>query len=171
MNEPNTKPLPGKTALLRRIETGFEGILAAANALTDQDFERSVSTEWTVKDTLAHIASWEEILLRFHMNGEPFEQVIGLPGARYRETSFEQINAHLQKMTQSLSASEVRRKLHDTHAALLEALAGFPDEQLHQPHPELSTGEAAGLCWIDYIAANTYEHYEEHLPALPNTGS
>ena len=171
MNEPSTKPLPGKTALLRRIESDFEEILEAANTFDDQDLKRSASAQWTIKDTLAHIASWEEILLRFHMDGEPFDQVIGLPGARYRETTFEQINAHLQKVNQGLSASEVRRKLRDTHAALIEALATFPEDQLHQPHPKLSTGEAAGLCWIDYIAANTYEHYEEHLPALQNPGS
>ena len=166
MNEPNTKPLPGKAALLGRIEETFSQVQTALDALDEGAMIREVGGGWTVKDTLAHIAAWEEILLRFHLGGEPFDRVIDLSGAEYRKTSFDDVNAHLHEMHRGLASEQVRHKLLDTHAALLEALADFPEEQLHQPHPRLSTGPAAGVCWIDYIAANTYEHYEEHLKQL-----
>lgn len=166
MNEPSTKPLPRREALLQRIDEAFRPIAEALETMDDEAFERKAGGDWTVKDTLAHIASWERILLRFHLGGEPFDQVTGLPGASYRVTSFDEVNAHLHAVNRKLSADEVRTMLLQTHAKLMEALADFPEERLHQPHPELSTGEAASLCWIDYIAANTYEHIEEHMAEI-----
>jgi hypothetical protein len=166
MNEPSTKPLLGKNALLRQIEGAFVQVVEALDEMDEGAFQRQVGGGWTVKDTLAHIASWEMILLRFHLGGEPFEQVTGLAGAQYRVTGFETVNAHLLAANHELPAEEVRTRLLETHAALMKALADFPEENLHQPHPELSKGEAASLCWIDYIAANTYEHIEEHLAEI-----
>jgi hypothetical protein len=170
MNEPSTKPLPRKGALLQRIDSAFRPVAEALETMDDAEFERRVGGGWTVEDTLAHIASWEQILLRFHLGGEPFDQVTGLPGARYRVTSFDEVNAHLHEVNRKLSADEVRTMVLQTHAELMEALADFPEERLHQPHPELSTGEAASLCWIDYIAANTYEHIEEHMAEIKSAG-
>ena len=166
MNDQKTKPLPRKEALLGRIEHTFDQVITAIDALDEEAMGHEVGGGWTVKDTLAHIAAWEEILLRFHLGGEPFDQVIGLAGATYREISVDEVNAHLHENHRELSVEQVRRKLLDTHAALLDALADFPEGELYQPHPKLSQGEAASLCWIDYIAANTYEHYEEHLEQI-----
>ena len=166
MNEPNTKPLQSKDALLRQIESSFSQVTEVLNTSDDEALGRPVGGGWTVKDTLAHIAAWENILLRFHLGGEPFDQVIGMDGARYRVTGFDEVNAHLLETNRSLTAEQVRAFLLETHAALLKELVDFPVEKLHQPHPELSKGEAASLCWIDYITANTYEHIEEHLAEI-----
>ncbi len=166
MNEPNTKPLQSKETLLRQIEYSFSQVAEILNISDDQALEQPVGGGWTVKDTLAHLAAWENILLRFHLGGEPFDQVIGMDGARYRVTGFDEVNAHLLEMNRSLTAEQVRALLLETHAALMKELGDFPEEKLHQPHPDLSTGEAASLCWIDYITANTYEHVEEHLAEI-----
>ena len=90
----------------------------------------------------------------------------GYAGAVYRVTSYDEINAHLHARYKDMAPADVRRLLQETHARLVAALEAFPEDQLHQPHPGLSIGEASSLNWIDYIAANTYEHVEEHLAEL-----
>ena len=167
MNEENTKPLMGKDALLRRIQGAFEAVVQTLEQLDELALMEAVgSGGWTVKDSLAHIAAWERILIEFHLGGTPFDVVIGLKGALYRVTPYDDVNAYLHERYRDLSPSDVRQIVLDTHNELISVLEDFPDDSLYQPHPELSKGEAAGLNWIDYIAANTYEHYEEHLAEL-----
>ncbi len=167
MNEEKTKPLMGKAALLGRIQDTFEVVLQKLNQSDDLALLVTVgSGGWTVKDALAHIAAWERILFDFHIAGKPFDLVTGLRSAEYRVTSFDEVNAHLYNRFKDLSPADVRQLVLDTHHELMAVLEAFPEEDLYQPHPELSTGEAAQLTWFDYIAANTYEHYEEHLAEL-----
>ena len=162
-----TKPLMSKAALQKRIEDAHRELQRTVGAFDDEAMSKLVGEgDWTLKDVLAHIAGWEQILLKFHLGGEPFDQVIALKGAKYRVTSFDEVNAHLHRRYQALSAQETLRFLSDTHAQVMAALESFPEDQLHQPHPQLSTGASASINWADYIAANTYEHYEEHLASL-----
>jgi hypothetical protein len=162
--EPTTKPLMTKAALLQRIEAAYS-LLLQSYKLDSKDKNSSTAQEgkWSVKDTLAHIAGWEQILVRFHLSGQALEDVIQMEGAQYRVTSFDEINEHLYHRFAELTHEQVEKLLADSHNQVLEALEAFPEDQLHLPHPRLSVGEAASLNWIDYIAANTYEHYEEHL--------
>jgi hypothetical protein len=165
--ESKTKPLMTKKALMDRIELGFTELQRLARSL---DAEAAAKPHgegaWTVKDMLLHIADWEEIFVRFHLGGEPLDEVIGMEGAEYRVTSFDVINDHLFKRNQAFSLDQVKARLEETHQRFLEVLKTFPEEDLHQPHPRLSTGEAANLNWIDYIAANSYEHYQEHMAGI-----
>ena len=167
MNRETTKPLMGKAALLARIQAAYVSVHRILEDGEDQALLEAIgSGGWTLKDSLVHLAAWEMILLEFHLGGESFEAVTGYEGAVYRVTSYDDINAHLQARFRDMAPADVRHFVKDTHARLVAALEAFPEDQLHQPHPGLSVGEASGLNWIDYIAANTYEHVEEHLAEL-----
>lgn len=162
-----TKPLMSKDALLRRIGEAYEELQRVVNALDENSISQSIGGgEWTVKDLLAHLASWEDILVRFHIGGLAFDEVIGMEGAVYRHTPYDEINEHLFMRHQGLTFEAAMGYWTEIHSRLLGELDVFPEDQLHQPHPQLSSGKAAGLNWIDYIVANTYEHYEEHLASL-----
>ena len=162
-----TKPLMTKEALLNRIESAFSELQKVVGSFDEAAMIKPLGqSAWSLKDALTHIASWEEILVRFHLGGEPFDEVIEMEGAQYRITSYDDINEHLFKRFQSLSVDEARAYLLESHKRVLAALEAFAEEQLHRPHPVLSTGEAESVTWIDYITANTYEHYEEHIAEL-----
>jgi hypothetical protein len=157
----------GKAELLARIQGAYESVRHILEEEEDQALLEAVgSGGWTLKDSLAHLAAWEMVLLEFHLGGESFAAVTGFEGAVYRVTSYDEINAHLHARYKDMAPVEVRRFVKETHARLVAALEAFPEDQLHQPHPGLSVGEASGLNWIHYIAANTYEHVEEHLAEL-----
>jgi hypothetical protein len=162
-----TKPLMTKEALLKRIDQAFTELQRVTRSFDAEAAAKPLGeSAWTFKDILLHIAGWEEIFVRFHHGGEPLDQVIVMEGAEYRVTSFDAINEHLFMLNQALSLDQAKARLEETHQRLLEILEAFPEQNLHQAHPRLSTGKAASLNWIDYIAANTYEHYEEHLAGI-----
>lgn len=162
-----TKPLMSKEALIQRIKRTYSELQAAFQSFDEAAMARAIGDgDWTYMDIMSHIASWEDILVRFHMGGEPFDKVIGMEGAQYRETTFDEVNDHLHQKHKDLTAEQAKAFLGETHARVLKVLDSFPEDQLHQGHPQLSIGEYAALNWIDYIIANTYEHYEEHLTTL-----
>ncbi len=162
-----TKPLMTKTALIERIDHAFEKLMAAVEGQSDEAMiERRGPETWSWKDTLAHIAAWEQILVRFHMGGEDLEQVIGFPGVVYGVTSFDEINAHLNARDRHLSPEESLAFLRRTHEQVMRAIHEFPEADLHQAHPHLNKDAAVLVTWIDYIAANTFEHYEEHMAVV-----
>jgi len=165
-DDAKTKPLMTKAALIERVKEAFETLSNYIDSLSEKDLQEPIGGgTWSWVDTIAHIASWEQILVRFHIGGEPFDQVIEMEGAKYRITSYDTVNEHLFKRYHGLSAHDVKTLINESHKIVQAAIESFPEDQLHQPHPLLSTGDAAGVNWIDYIAANTFEHYEEHLMA------
>lgn len=159
-----TKPLMTKATLIEHIGEAYEALALLIQELSDQEMMEPIGDgTWSWKDTLAHIAAWEQILVRFHIGGEPFDQVIEMEGVQYGITSFDDINEHLFQTYRKLSIEETRSFMKEAHAQAMLAVESFPEDELHQLHPRLSKGPSATVTWIDYIAANTYEHYEEHL--------
>lgn len=153
--------------LLLRIKEGFDSLMAAVHPLDEQAMTAVASDEqWSVKEHLAHIAAWEEILLRFHIGGEPFESAVGMQGASYRVTSYDVINEHLHHRDSGLTARDVITKLKLGHEAVMRAVAGLTDEELAEPRPWLDTPEGPSGPLSQYIAWNTYEHYAEHLATI-----
>ena len=51
--------------MLKRIEKTYLDLTKFVSTLNeDTVLERAVSDQWSIKDFLAHLAAWEEILLR-----------------------------------------------------------------------------------------------------------
>jgi hypothetical protein len=156
-----------KQALLAKIEDGFNALMRVSESLDDRTMLANVGEgEWSVKDHLAHIAAWEEILLHFHIGGEPFETVIGVPGALYRVTSYDLLNEHLHRRHKDLTSGEVIARLKAGHEAVMGALDRMTEDELAQPRAWLDTPEAPSGPMAQYIARNTYEHYAEHLATI-----
>ena len=71
MRQETTKPLMSKAALLARIQNAYEPVHRILEAGDDQALLEAVgSGGWTLKDSLAHLAAWEMILLEFHLGEE-----------------------------------------------------------------------------------------------------
>jgi hypothetical protein len=153
--------------LLIKIREGFDSLMAAVQPLDDQAIMATESEgQWSVKDNLAHIAAWEEILLRFHIGGEPFESAVGQDGVSYRVTPYDVINEHLHQRDRTLGVSDVMNKLRLGHEAVVREVGRLTDEELARSRPWLDTPESPSGPLSQYIAWNTYEHYAEHLATI-----
>jgi hypothetical protein len=160
-------PPQTKGELLPKIQAGFESMMAAVAPLDDRAIEEAqIEGDWSVKDNLAHIAAWEDVLVRFQIGGEPFESVVGMAGAKYQDTPFDDINEIFYNRDKGLSVSDVMARLRASHRAVLDALDRLTDAELARPRAWLDTPDAPSGPLSQYIAWNTYEHYAEHLAMI-----
>ncbi|HET8568291.1 MAG TPA: DinB family protein [Candidatus Limnocylindria bacterium] len=136
--------------LLERADGGFAELVPAAWSLATSVLEAQAPAGWTYKEIVAHIAAWERItaarLERFRESGAPQPP----PGHE------DDLNALVAREAGARTAAEILAELAAAHAALVSEI-GTLDDAAVAAHE----GWAAAV-----VAANTFDHYAEHLPEL-----
>ena len=85
--------LPQNTVeLLQHIDQDWTQLMTAIAALTVEQVITPNADGWTVKDHLAHLAHWEQWLLRYHLNGEPAHSILEVDAEEITEFQVDQIN-------------------------------------------------------------------------------
>jgi hypothetical protein len=146
-----------KDELLTRIGEARGRWDAALAGLDDaQLLQPGFAGQWTAKDVIAHIA-WHE------------REMIGvcrtrtLAGSEWWSLSTDERNGAIFQANRERPLDEVRGEAAQVYAELLGALQTLSDEEL------VDAGRFADMPadWLPWqvIAGNTYEHYEDHLPA------
>jgi uncharacterized protein (TIGR03083 family) len=107
--------------------------------------------DWSVKDVLAHVTTWEEEALK-HV---PVILEGGRPPRYVTYGGIDAFNARMTEQKRALSLDEVLSQLHDTHDRLLGFVASMPEDQL-------LTGSRARK----RLRLDTYGHYPEHALAI-----
>jgi hypothetical protein len=138
--------------LLQRIETewdAFQGSYAGLplGLLT----EPGVVGEWSVKDILAHVTTWEAEAIK-HL------PVIIAGGRPPRYVTYGGLDAFNEMMTEQkrgLSLSEVQQQLQETHVHLIDFVRHAPAEQL-----------ASESRFRRRLRLDTYSHYPIHTAAI-----
>lgn len=142
-----------KQQILEKIDKAWTELKESYAGLSDIELsEGGVTGEWSVRDILAHVTTWEEEALR-HL---PLIIDGGTP-PRY-SVLYGGIDAFNAKMTQQkrdLPLSEVLRLLNETHARLVGYIQGAPEEQFTQ-----ETRARRRVRW------DTYSHYPIHARAI-----
>lgn len=156
-----------KAVMMAEIEYGFGELMQVIESMNEQQMlARSHAGAWSIKDELAHLAAWEDILLRFYIGNQPFADVIQLPGARFGVMGEDEINAHLFELHRGRPLPEIISYLQETHAAVVDELSRLTVEQLNSPlaHPEADPEKVSLLA--AYVRGDTVGHYEEHLVTI-----
>ena len=138
-----------RARLMDRIEGTWNDLLASFAGLSDaQMVAPGVVEEWSVKDLLAHVTTWEEETLK-HLpeiaRGEKQQRYSTLYGG------IDAFNAMKSAENRQRSLAEVRSRLTQTHQRLLDYLATAPDDLLDSRHRFRTR-----LRW------DTYGHYPIH---------
>jgi len=117
-----------------------------------ESMEAGVTGAWSVRDVLAHVATWEEEALK-HL---PLILKGGTP-PRYsvRYGGLDAFNARTMEEKRSLSLSEVREQSAATHRRLVELIQSTPEHQL--------IGETR---FRRRLRLDTYGHYPLHAAAI-----
>jgi Protein of unknown function (DUF1706) len=117
-----------------------------------QMMEPGVTGAWSVRDTLAHVTSWEEEALT-HL---PLILKGGTP-PRYsvQYGGIDAFNARMTEQKRNLSLSEVRAQLAATHRGLVDFVQSAPEHQL--------IGETR---FRHRLRLDTYSHYPLHAAAI-----
>ncbi len=144
--------------LLKRIDDGRADLLAQlARVPAERLTQPTLANGWSVKDMLAHLATWErrvEYLYRMLSSGRPVEDGVTDSNV-YNATTYE---ANRHRPLAEIQAEETAAFL-----ALRTVAETAPEADLFDPARFAWTEDRA---FCDWIAWNSYDHYLEHLPDL-----
>jgi hypothetical protein len=142
-----------RAQLLERLEAAWQAFLASYAGLPAARLtEPGVAGDWSVKDVIAHVTTWEQEALA-HL---PTILAGGAPpryAAQYG--GLDAFNALMAARWRDLSLPDVLRRQDETHRRLLEFIERAPDEQL--------TTETR---FRRRLRLDTYSHYPLHAAMI-----
>jgi len=152
-----------KADLLVRIQREWSALMQTIEALTAGQMTISGTGGWSVKDNLAHLAAWEQFMLRCHLQGEPAHETLQIDKTTLKGLDENGVNAVLYERNKDRSAADVFDGLKRSHEQIQAALERIPFTDLMKPH-YADDPEQRPL--INWVIGNTYDHYQEHRRAI-----
>jgi hypothetical protein len=138
--------------LLKRLDTAWVAFKESYAGLPDERLsEPGVVDNWSVKDILAHVTTWEEEALK-HL---PLIIAGGRPPRYVAYGGIDAFNARMTEQKRGLSLSDVRRQLDETHRRLIDFIQSAPTDQFAR---ETRARRRLRL--------DTYGHYRIHTEAI-----
>ncbi len=135
--------------LLDQIEATWTALQASYAGLTPEQMEQpGAAGEWSVKDILSHVTTWEQ------------ESLDALPmmARKERVPSYEKVygsidafNGLMWERKRGLTLDEVLRQLDETHRRLVEYVGAAPEEQF-----------ASRARCRTRLGWDSYKHYPHH---------
>ncbi len=139
--------------LVEKMERAWGELMQSYAGLSEiQMVEQGVVGDWSVKDVLAHVTTWEEEALT-HLP----HILAGETPPRYSVTygGVDAFNALMTERKRELSLEEVLRQLDETHARIMAYVGAAPEELL--------TTETR---FRRRIRLDTYGHYRGHAKMI-----
>ena len=139
--------------LLKRLDTAWAAFIESYAGLPDARLtEPGAMGDWSVKDILAHVTTWEEEALK-HLpliveGGRP-------PRYSMKYGGIDAFNAQMTEQKRGLSLADVRRQLDETHRRLVDFIRSAPGDQL-----------ARETRFRRRLRLDTYGHYPKHAEAI-----
>jgi len=131
------------------LEAAHKELLAAIDGLTPEQMAIPVFDDWSVKDILAHIVSWEEYtLLDFQRVARGHMPAL----ASFKQRDVDNFNAMVMSLRRDFPLDQVMHELEANRKATIAALDALPDERLAQ-------GQFARI-WAAITAGHDHEHAE-----------
>jgi len=150
-----------KQEMLKQVRDGYAQL---DQVLTGIPTGSQLSSEgWTTADHVFHVAGWEEIALAAIEGRDDDPEIACLfEGNESGDVDRTNERLHLRHAGGNLAAA--RARLEDVRRRLLAVLQALPEGRLDQPW---RPGDA-GATIAEGVAANTYDHYPEHIAAVRN---
>jgi len=139
--------------LLTRLEKTWSIFQESYAGLSDlQLTEPGVTGEWSVRDIVTHVTTWEQEALT-HLP----TILKGEKPPRYSIThgGINAFNRAMTEQNRSLGLAEVRRQAKDTHRRLLSFIETVPEDQFRSETP-----------FRHRLRLDTYSHYRKHADAI-----
>jgi hypothetical protein len=138
--------------LLERLDAAWTALSDSYAGLADaQLVEPGVVDDWSVKDIVAHVTTWEQEALE-HL---PLIIAGGTPPRYAAQGGIDAFNARATQDGRRLSLAEVLRRRDQTHARLVDFIRG-------QPEGTFGGGTRARR----RLRLDSYGHYPEHTAAI-----
>ena len=142
-----------KPQFLAQLEKAWGAFKQSFAGLSDsQLMEPGATGNWSVKDILAHVTTWEQEALKalpVILQGGRLPRYSDLYGG------IDAFNAWMAEQKRDLSLPEILEQLDETHRQLVEIIRNAPDEQFTRE-----------MRFRRRLRLDTYSHYPEHTRAI-----
>ena len=142
-----------KYQVLNNLDKAWQQLKESYNGLTESQMtQQGVSGEWSVKDILAHVTTWEEEALK---SLPLIMQGCRLP--RYKELygGLDAFNALMTEKKRSLSLSDILKQFKATHQQLIVYTNAAPEEMF-----------STETRFRRRLRLDTYSHYPVHTKSI-----
>ena len=159
---------PTKTDLMDRVHRGWSALEDAIGRASETQLTTPGGPDgWSVKDHLAHVAAWEQVILAI-LAGQSPAAGIGIDPTIYETRGVDGVNAAIYERHRGRPLPDVLADLRQTHERVLAALAPLTDDDLRRPYTDFQPDDPAARRdpILNSIAGNTYGHYEEHVALI-----
>lgn len=151
-----TPPQPALLAEIRRQHDELDAVLARVPA---DRLEQPLEGEgWSVKDILAHIVAWEQVLLYWWQAGQTGETPTD-PSPGLSDDDVERLNTAFYQAGLLRPLADVQDDYRRSYAQVMAMLQAAPAAALEQPG---YFPWAEGQPFASFTIANTSDHYQEH---------
>ena len=138
---------------LKQLDKAWAEMKESYAGLTGSELaEPGVMGDWSVKDILAHVTTWEEEALKYLpliLRGDRPPRYSIMYGG------IDAFNAQMLEQKRGLALSEVLRQMDETHRRLIDYVQSVPEEQF--------TRETR---FRRRLRLDTYSHYPEHAKLI-----
>ncbi len=140
-----------RTEMLQRVHDAHAKLIDALDGLTEEQATRvGLTSQWAIKDALAHIAAWEFEGVRVVSE---IQQGTYQP-QRFSKQIIDDFNREASESRRDRSMSEVRGEFDAAHREILRVLESLPDE-VDEASPAYKFAEAA-----------TFRHHAHHAAQI-----
>jgi hypothetical protein len=141
--------IASRERLLARLDREWNAFTESFAGLSGREMETAgVVGNWSVKDLIAHVTTWEEESLT-HLPG--IAEGVRQPTYASAFGSLDAFNALMHERKANLPLSEVLRQMNETHQRLVEYVRAVPPELLD-----------ARSRFRRRLRLDTYSHYSIH---------
>jgi uncharacterized protein (TIGR03083 family) len=159
-----TEPRTTKAELLERINAERDALEATlARLRPEQMTSPGPNDDWSVKDHLAHVATWYRSLLAL-LEGRSRSEAAGITREEYEQGTEDSVNAIIDARNKARSLDNVLTDLRATDRQVMAVIERLSDEDLYLPYSHYQPNDppynAAPV--VGWIIGNTCEHVAEH---------
>jgi hypothetical protein len=151
-----------KAELMDRIYRARRFLEKVINPLTPEELSAPGPQEgWAIKDHLAHIAAWEQYMLKHYIQGIAPHQAMGVDEATMQAADETAINDILYNRNKLRPVDEVLAEFKRSYHEVLSIIGGMTFADLMKVRFPDDPEKRPVLTWV---VGNTYGHYAEHTP-------
>jgi uncharacterized protein (TIGR03083 family) len=155
-----------KIELIARIHRERAALEAAISSLDEVQMIAPGAGGWSIKDLLAHITTWEQVLLVHDLQSRSFAEAAGMDeataAATAEMTAETGLNDYFYERDKDRSLADVLAGFRRSHHQILAALEELDDADLSRPNDPDDPESRL----IDSIVGDTYAHYREHCGTI-----
>jgi hypothetical protein len=151
-----------KAKLMAHIGRERAALEQTITGLSETELIRPGPEGWSIKDHLAHLVTWEQILIVHHLQGHSFGEAAQMDEATAAATADMTaeggLNDYFYERDKNLPLSKVLADFDASYQRVLATLDAMSYDELMRPRPAAEADDPAMQAVVD----NTYGHYREH---------